>query len=81
MRFGKSLGLSQRDLDTLRIAGLVHDIGKIGVPDAILIKPGPLDFEESRIVEQHPIVGEQICSPLKSFGVFFYRSFATTTNG
>jgi putative two-component system response regulator len=67
VRFGKSLGLSQNDLDALRIGGWVHDIGKIGIPDAILSKPGPLDPEESKIVEQHPIVGEQICAPLKSF--------------
>jgi putative two-component system response regulator len=67
VRFGKSLGLSQGDLDTLRIGGLVHDIGKIGISDAILSKPGPLDSEETMIVEQHPIVGEQICAPLKSF--------------
>ena len=67
VRFGKSLGLSQGDLDTLRIGGLVHDIGKIGISDAILSKPGPLDSEETTIVEQHPIVGEQICAPLKSF--------------
>ena len=46
---------------------MVHDIGKIGIPDAILSKPGPLDPEETRIVEQHPIIGEQICAPLKSF--------------
>jgi len=55
VRFGKSLG------------GLVHDIGKIGIPDAILSKPAPLNAEETRIVEQHPVVGEQICSALKSF--------------
>jgi putative two-component system response regulator len=67
VRFGKSLGLNQGDLDTLRIGGLVHDIGKIGIPDAVLSKPGPLDSEERRTVEQHPIVGEQICAPLKSF--------------
>jgi putative two-component system response regulator len=67
VRFGKSLGLSQSDLDTLRIGGLVHDIGKITIPDAILSKPGLLDGEETRIVEQHPISGEKICAPLKSF--------------
>jgi putative two-component system response regulator len=45
---------------------LVHDIGKIGIPDAILSKAGPLDPEESKIVREHPIIGEQICAPLKS---------------
>ena len=66
VRFGKSLGLNQDDLDALRIGGLVHDIGKIGIPDDILSKPGPLDLEESKIVMEHPIVGERICAPLKS---------------
>ncbi len=66
VRFGKSLGLSQDDLDALRIGGLLHDIGKIGVPEAILSKPGPLDPGESKIVKEHPVVGEQICAPLKS---------------
>lgn len=67
VRFGKSLGLSKSDLETLRIGGLVHDIGKIGILDSILSKPGPLDYEEARIIEQHTIVGEKICAPLKSF--------------
>jgi putative two-component system response regulator len=67
VRFGKSLGLGQGDLETLRIGGLVHDIGKIVISDSILSKPGSLDSEETRIVEQHPIIGEQICAPLKSF--------------
>ncbi len=67
VRFGKSLGLSQIDLDTLRIGGLVHDIGKIGIPDEILSKPGPLDSKETGVIEQHTILGEQICAPLKSF--------------
>jgi len=67
VRFGKSLGLSQGDLETLKIGGLVHDIGKIVIPDAVLSKPGALDSEETAMVEQHPIIGEQICAPLKSF--------------
>jgi len=66
VRFGKSLGFSQNVLDALRIGGLVHDIGKIGIPDAILSKAGPLDPEESKIVREHPIIGEQICAPIKS---------------
>jgi putative two-component system response regulator len=66
VRFGKSLRLSSDDLESLRVGGLVHDIGKIGVPDAILYKPGPLDPEEARIIKQHPVLGEKICAPLKS---------------
>ena len=66
VRFGKSLGLGRNDLEALRIGGLFHDIGKIGIPEAILSKAGPLDFEESKIMMEHPVVGEQICVPLKS---------------
>jgi putative two-component system response regulator len=66
VRFGKSLGLGRNDLEALRIGGLFHDIGKIGIPEAILSKAGPLDFEESKIMREHPVVGEQICAPLKS---------------
>jgi HD-GYP domain-containing protein (c-di-GMP phosphodiesterase class II) len=44
----------------LRTAAKLHDIGKIGVPDAILNKPGPLDDEEFRIVKTHPIVGAEL---------------------
>jgi putative two-component system response regulator len=51
----------------LRRAGIVHDVGKIAVPEHILVKPGPLTEEEWKIMKQHPVVGERICSPLKSF--------------
>jgi putative two-component system response regulator len=51
----------------LRRAGTVHDIGKVAVPEHILLKPGPLTPEEWKIMRQHPIVGERICAPLKSF--------------
>jgi putative two-component system response regulator len=63
---GESLHLSDEDLETLRIACLLHDIGKVGIPDAILGKPGPLTIEERNIVQQHPVIGETICAPLKS---------------
>jgi putative two-component system response regulator len=49
------------------VAGLVHDIGKVAVPDDILLKPGRLTPEETAIMQQHPVVGENICEPLKSF--------------
>jgi putative two-component system response regulator len=51
----------------LRRAGIVHDIGKVAVPEHILLKPGPLTPEERKIMEQHPLTGERICAPLKSF--------------
>ncbi len=51
----------------LRRAGIVHDIGKVAVPEHILLKPGPLTPEERKIMEQHPLAGERICAPLKSF--------------
>jgi cyclic di-GMP phosphodiesterase len=66
-RLGEFLGLREADITALRRAGVVHDIGKVAVPDSILLKPGKLTKAERRIVEQHPIVGEEICAPLKSF--------------
>jgi putative two-component system response regulator len=67
MLLGEALGLSAEELRALRIAGSVHDIGKIGVPDAILLKRGPLSEEEWVIMHQHTLVGERICRPLRSF--------------
>ena len=51
----------------LRRAGVVHDIGKVAVPEHLLLKPGPLTTEERKCIEQHPAAGEHICAPLKSF--------------
>ena len=61
------LGLPVEQITALRRAGVVHDIGKIAVPDAILLKPGRLTAEEWTIIREHPVVGERICAPLKSF--------------
>jgi len=65
-RIGSRMGLSPSDLDALYRGGLIHDIGKIGVPDAILLKPGPLDAEELMSMHLHPIIGENIVAPLRS---------------
>jgi HD-GYP domain-containing protein (c-di-GMP phosphodiesterase class II) len=62
--FGKYLGLTSQELDSLKIAGYLHDIGKIGVRDTILLKPGPLSHEERAIIETHPLIGEKIVEPL-----------------
>jgi HD-GYP domain-containing protein (c-di-GMP phosphodiesterase class II) len=63
---GVRLGLPAIDLDSLYRGGLIHDIGKIGVPDAILLKPGPLDHEEEVTMHLHPLIGENIVSPLRT---------------
>jgi putative two-component system response regulator len=67
VRLGQLVGLSEEQITALRRAGVVHDIGKVAVPDAILLKPGRLTEEEWRIVRQHPVIGEHICEPLRSF--------------
>jgi putative two-component system response regulator len=66
-RLGEHLKLSEEQLIALRSAGVVHDIGKIAVPDAILLKPGRLTEEDWKLIREHPVVGERICAPLKSF--------------
>ena len=64
---GEKLGLTEDLRVALRRGGLVHDIGKLAVPESILLKPGPLTPEERKIMEQHTIAGERICAPLRSF--------------
>lgn len=64
---GKHAGLGRIDIATLRIGGLLHDIGKIAVPDAILRKPLPLTNDEFDQMKQHPTVGHQIISPIPQF--------------
>lgn len=66
-RLGDLLGIPEEHIKALRWAGIVHDIGKVVVPDAILLKPGPLTGEEMAMMRKHSVVGERICAPLKSF--------------
>jgi putative two-component system response regulator len=61
------LGLPQEQRVALRRAGVVHDIGKTAVPEQILVKRGPLTDSEWTVMRQHPVVGERICAPLRSF--------------
>ncbi len=65
---GKKLGLSQEDLETLKDGALFHDIGKIGIPDAILQKPGKLTDNEYDDIKNHPSIGAKILAPAKIFG-------------
>lgn len=59
---GKHLGLSNEDLKVLQIGGLFHDIGKIGVPDSILLKEGKLTDDEYSEIKNHPTIGAHILS-------------------
>ncbi|MBZ0106393.1 MAG: response regulator [Sulfuricella denitrificans] len=64
--FGKALGLSFNELEALRRGGVLHDIGKLGIPDSILLKRGKLTPEEWLIMKQHTVIGAQLCSPLRT---------------
>jgi putative two-component system response regulator len=65
-RLGRALGLDAADLAALERGGFLHDIGKIAVPDRVLLKDGKLDSQESRVMREHPIVGDAICTGLRS---------------
>lgn len=65
-KLARKIGLSEVEIDAVRKGGVIHDIGKIAVPDSILLKPGKLTPEEYDIMKIHPEAGENICRPLKS---------------
>ncbi len=57
---GRRVGLGQAELEELRLAAELHDVGKLAIPDAVLQKPGPLDETEWRFIHEHTIVGQRI---------------------
>ncbi len=63
---GRALGLGEDDRSALTQGGFLHDIGKIGIPDAVLLKPGPLTPAEYELVKQHPVIGDRLCGQLRS---------------
>jgi putative two-component system response regulator len=63
---GAALGLSQFDLDTLHRGAILHDVGKIGITDGVLLKPGKLNAEELMLMRQHPVIGDSLCRTVKS---------------
>jgi putative nucleotidyltransferase with HDIG domain len=67
MAIGRELGLGEEEIDRLHRGGLLHDVGKIGVPAAILDKPAALTLEETAIVQAHPVVGARILEPMAVF--------------
>ncbi|MCK4950269.1 MAG: response regulator [Gammaproteobacteria bacterium] len=64
--FGKELGLGSQELLALRRGGVLHDIGKLGIPDSILLKKGPLIEEEWHVMRQHSAIGDRLCRGLRS---------------
>ncbi len=64
---GRRLGLSADELAALKTGGVVHDIGKIGIPDHILNKPGKLTDEEYAVIKRHPVIGYDILKSLRTF--------------
>jgi putative two-component system response regulator len=61
------MGFSSQEVESVRLGGLLHDLGKIAVPDGVLLKPGPLDRREFAIVRRHPEIGAEIVRPLRAF--------------
>lgn len=64
-RLAQEIGLDQEEVEDIYLTGLLHDIGKIGVPDHVLLKNGPLDPEERKQIEQHTVIGHAILKPVK----------------
>jgi putative two-component system response regulator len=65
---GERLGLDAAEVEALRLGAVLHDIGKIGIPDRILLKPGPLDEAETAEVRRHPVIGDDLLAPLDLLG-------------
>jgi putative two-component system response regulator len=64
--FGEFLHLSRQEIRDLMWGAYLHDIGKVGIPDAVLLKQGQLSDDEWMIMRQHVLIGEQICAPLRT---------------
>ncbi|MDG2150518.1 MAG: response regulator [Planctomycetota bacterium] len=62
---GEALGYDSERTELVALGGRLHDIGKIGTPDAILDKPGPLTREEYAVIQEHPAIGDDLIAPIK----------------
>ena len=63
---GEAIGVSPADLNSLHRGAYMHDIGKVGIPDSVLLKPGPLTAEEFELMKRHTEIGDRLCEPLQS---------------
>ena len=67
VRIARELGMDREQLEAIEYASLLHDIGKIGIPEHILNKEGPLDADELEVMKMHPLIGAQILSIVELF--------------
>lgn len=63
---GRALGLDDESIAALERGAYLHDVGKIGIPDSVLLKPGRLTTDEYELMQQHTVIGERLCGNLKS---------------
>lgn len=64
MRLGLAFGLGEEEIETLRLGALLHDVGKIGIPDRVLLKPAPLDSAETELMRTHTVIGDNLLAPI-----------------
>src|SRR5690606_2982000 len=64
LKLGEEMGLSSTQLKSIALGGLVHDVGKLYVPDYVLNKPGKLSTEERKLIENHPVDGYNMCKQI-----------------
>ncbi len=69
VELGERAGLSQDELGALRLGGFLHDLGKISVSDSILLRPGPLNPDEWRLMREHPATGDRLARPMRTLGL------------
>ena len=65
MRLAAEVGLREREIETIRLGALLHDVGKIGIPDSVLLKPSALTAEESSLMRAHTEIGDHLLAPLE----------------
>jgi putative two-component system response regulator len=69
MELGEELGLGTEEVGALRLGGFLHDLGKIKVPDTVLLKPGPLSGDEWRMIREHPDAGDRLALPMRTLAL------------
>ncbi|MEW6055633.1 MAG: HD-GYP domain-containing protein [Bdellovibrionota bacterium] len=67
MMIGRGANLKDSEMNNLELAALFHDIGKVGIPDCVLLKPGRLDAKETKIIQQHPVKSGEIIGIIDAF--------------